>query len=123
VIITRAKEPSDEDSTTLNAEAVQFCEANVLVSLIDGVETRQQCESPWLHIHITSETHLKYLCDFHSTFMDFATALDEQEESIAGGCCMNIYYIIFGRWVIWSLSPYPHHWMLSSIWTETGDVA
>ena len=85
IIITRIKECSGEDSTTKNAPLEEICDADVLVSLIDGVEIRKQCESPWHHIHITSEKHLKYLCDFHSAFMDFAIAQDEQEESIA--CC------------------------------------
>ncbi len=88
VIITRGSFPSDEglpDSTTKNAPPEEFCEADVLVSLIDGIETRQQCEYHWHHIYITSEKKLKYLCDFHNAFMDFAIAQDEQEESLA--CC------------------------------------
>ena len=87
VIVTRASFPSDEgppDSTTLNVPLEEICDASVLVSLIDGVETRKQCESPWHHIHITSEKHLKYLCDFHSAFMDFAIAQDEQDEQEGG---------------------------------------
>ena len=88
VIVTRASFPSDEgppDSTTLNVPLEEICDASVLVSLIDGIETRQQCEYHWHHIYITSEKKLKYLCDFHNAFMDFAIAQDEQEESLA--CC------------------------------------
>src|SRR6266581_3667478 len=92
VIITRGSFPSDEglpqQSTTKNGPLEEFCEADVLISLIDGVETRQQCESPWHHIHITSEQHLKYLCDFHNAFMDFAIAQDD-----TGGEPMKHYWV------------------------------
>lgn len=56
-----------------------LCEANVLISLVDGVATRQQCEYRWTHIYITSQRTVKLLCDFHNAFMDFAIAQDEEK--------------------------------------------
>jgi hypothetical protein len=84
-IITRgyrgsASNPS-HSTTEKNVQTLHSCEANVLVSLIDGVETRQRCESPWRHIYLTSEKQPKRLCGFHSAFMDFAIGIGAQEVS------------------------------------------
>ena len=60
-----------------NSTERNTCEANVLISLIDGVETRQRCESPWKEIYTTSQKQQKRLCAFHSAFMDFAIGRGE----------------------------------------------
>ncbi len=80
----RVKNARLPNSTTINAEASEFCEANVLISLIDGVETRRRCQSPWSHIYITTEKRLVLLCDFHGAFMDFAIASDEDAYETGG---------------------------------------
>ncbi len=54
VIITRAKEPSDEDSTTLNAEAVQFCE---------GREFGIECQRPPTNLYPATDGAIYPLCD------------------------------------------------------------
>lgn len=64
---------SDSGNST---ERNDLCEANVLISLIDGVETRMQCEYRWKEIYTTSQKQQKRLCAFHSAFMDFALEQD-----------------------------------------------
>ncbi len=59
IIITRGSFPSDEglpDSTTKNAEAVQFCEARE-----EGVV----CPRHASHIYTDHEDIPRNLCDFH----------------------------------------------------------
>lgn len=86
VIIHYSGVPSVDElpqSTTKNAQTAQFCEANVLISLIDGVETRARCEYRARHIYITSEKQPKHLCDFHDAFMNVVMTQDSLEGSIA----------------------------------------